>query len=190
MSIFTPLKDLAFQMTPIIILMTLVGYLYTINISKELIFYILGFGLIGFIFEVIGVKTGFPFGHYHYGEGLSVQIFNVPLVLIVNWALLTTASLLSVSYSSKLVQYIVPPLLITLLDVLIEPVAIEFDWWKWDNGQIPISNFIGWLGVSCLINVLIMNTILKHITSSKNQSTSRYIILIQFIFFGLINLTI
>jgi putative membrane protein len=36
----------------------------------------------------------------------------------------------------------------TLLDVLIEPVAIESDFWHWTNGSIPLYNYISWFFVA------------------------------------------
>ena len=43
--------------------------------------------LIGFIFEIIGVKTGLIFGHYKYCNGLGTKVFDVPLIISLNWAL-------------------------------------------------------------------------------------------------------
>ena len=36
--------------------------------------------LAGFLVEVLGVNTGFPFGTYSYGEVLGVKILNTPMM--------------------------------------------------------------------------------------------------------------
>jgi bisanhydrobacterioruberin hydratase len=39
-----------------------------------------------FLIEVCGVKTGFPFGEYRYGNGLGIKLFDVPIVIGFSWA--------------------------------------------------------------------------------------------------------
>jgi hypothetical protein len=45
--------------------------------------------LIGMIVELIGVNTGLLFGAYHYGENLGIKVFGVPLLIGINWVVLT-----------------------------------------------------------------------------------------------------
>ena len=190
LSTFTPLKETAFSLTPIILLLTLVGLLYSIKIKPRQLIYILLVGVLGYTVEIIGVKTGFPFGNYKYLEGLIAKLFDVPLVLIVNWSLLVVASFYSFENNPKWVQLVFPPLLITLLDVLIEPIAISLNWWSWENASIPISNYVGWLGTAFLLNFILFKTIkLKEPTISTVQM-SRGVLSLQFLFFGILNITL
>ena len=48
--------------------------------------------IFGLIIEIIGVKTGFPFGDYYYGNKLGIYILNVPLVIALNWAIVIFCS--------------------------------------------------------------------------------------------------
>jgi len=34
---------------------------------------------------------------------------------------------------------------------MIEPVAMELNFWNWDNNEIPIQNYVGWAIISFLI---------------------------------------
>ena len=49
---------------------------------------IIGF-LTGMITEILGVQLGWIFGDYQYGEALGYKLFGVPLLIGVNWTLLT-----------------------------------------------------------------------------------------------------
>ena len=39
----------------------------------------------GLAIETVGVKSGWPFGRYHYDHSLGVQIFGVPLLVPFAW---------------------------------------------------------------------------------------------------------
>ena len=104
----------------------------------------------GFIAELIGTKTGLLFGDYSYGASLGYKMYGVPLVIGVNWALLivSSASLVSTIKTTLFVRSVLAALLMTFLDVLIEPVAIKSDFWHWTNGSIPLYNYISWFFVA------------------------------------------
>jgi putative membrane protein len=58
-----------------------------------------------------------------------------------------------------------------------EPTAIELDYWKWENGIIPIYNYISWFLVS--ISVIFFCSIFQ-----KNYSGITKIVFVsQFVFF-------
>jgi uncharacterized membrane protein len=109
---------------------------------------------IGFIAEVIGVKTGFPFGHYRFTDALQPLMGGVP-------ALVPGAWLVMFAYVS---QMRVPPALAALwmagIDMLIDPLAAhELGYWEWLQGGpyygIPTVNFAGWFAVSLIIFYLL-----------------------------------
>jgi putative membrane protein len=41
--------------------------------------------------------------------------------------------------------------LAVLMDTLIEPVAMQYDFWSWNSNQIPIQNYIGWFATSLIM---------------------------------------
>jgi putative membrane protein len=76
-------------------------------------------------------------------------------------------------------------LVLLLLDLLIEPVAVHFDYWHWANSVIPLKNYISWLGLSFLM--LLLFEALRF----KQQSIVAVVFLLtQFAFFGLLCLII
>ena len=108
----------------------------------------LGFAfLIGMLAEWIGIHTGLLFGDYNYGNNLGLKIFEVPLVIGINWAMLTvvTASIINRLEIKTQYKIVISALAMTLFDVLMEPVAVRSDFWTWQNGIIPFYNYVCWL---------------------------------------------
>jgi uncharacterized membrane protein len=99
--------------------------------------------LIGYLTEVAGVYTGILFGNYSYGESLGWKAWNVPLLIAVNWLMLVYASGIVARRVPvpRWARILIASVLMVLMDFLIEPVAIRFDFWTWHEGVIPISNF-------------------------------------------------
>lgn len=48
--------------------------------------------LLGFTAEWVGVQKGWLFGVYHYGSNLGPKLAGVPLIIGINWAMLTLAT--------------------------------------------------------------------------------------------------
>ena len=113
----------------------------------------------GFLVEVLGVKTSLIFGTYWYGKTLGIQLWDVPIVLGANWLILVYgASILTLrlmplktfksDWAKHVLQSIVATTIMVLLDILIEPVAIYFDFWHWENEIVPLQNYIAWFLVA------------------------------------------
>jgi putative membrane protein len=104
----------------------------------------------------MGIHTGFPFGNYEYGQTLGFKLFEVPLVIGVNWLLLVylTGNLFAKKIKNDWLAACLAALLMVAIDFFIEPVAINLDFWSWEGNIIPISNYLGWLGVSFIIQLL------------------------------------
>jgi putative membrane protein len=112
--------------------------------------------VLGYGSEVMGIHTGFPFGNYEYGQTLGFKLFEVPLVIGVNWLLLVylTGNLFAKKIKNDWLAACLAALLMVAIDFFIEPVAINLDFWSWEGNIIPISNYLGWLGVSFIIQLL------------------------------------
>ncbi|MCI5057182.1 MAG: carotenoid biosynthesis protein [Flavobacteriales bacterium] len=100
----------------------------------------------GFIIEVVGVKTGWPFGYYNYGDTLGFKMFEVPLVMGLNWFLVLFGSnaIARKVTSSLILRLLLTALLATAMDFLIEPVAIDYNMWSWETEVIPLKNYMAW----------------------------------------------
>ena len=68
----------------------------------------------------------------------------------------------------------------TLLDILIEPVAIRLDFWSWTEGIIPLQNYVAWYVISALLFVAFFSFRFK-----KNNIIAPLLLILQFLFFGL-----
>jgi uncharacterized membrane protein len=134
--------------------------------------------LTAFTAEALGVNFGLIFGKYHYTEALGFQVFGVPLLAAFAWEPIVYASfcltdILAPSmfqepsnWRKRLPPYFlmsaIAALATTAWDMMIDPIAVSQGWWVWHQGGeylpyvangVPIQNFIGWLGVSFVINV-------------------------------------
>ena len=142
--------------------------------------------LIGYFVEVAGVETGIIFGNYWYGTTLGPKLIGVPLIISVNWLLLVycTGMIVAPARWPGFVKAAVSATLMTGLDVLIEPVAMHFDFWQWQDGIIPWQNYLAWFGISFALLLLF------HYSKFEKQNRLGFgIYVIQVIFFGTLNLT-
>lgn len=127
------------------------------TIKKYFILFIALAFLVGMTAEWIGIHTGYLFGDYYYGENLGAKIDGVPLIIGINWGILTVCSCNVTSIFIKKSIWLssfVSALLMMLLDVLIEPVAITSDYWHWDSLNIPLYNYFCWFAVALPLHFL------------------------------------
>ncbi len=146
---------------------------------------LVGVALAGFFMEVVGVKTGVVFGEYFYEDTLGWKLFDVSLIIGLNWALLCYFAVYTFEkyFSNKFLLALVASLVLVFLDVLIEPIAVLYDFWEWKSEEIPLQNFIAWwvlAFVFCLSIVWVKQ-------ASKNK-VAVYLLIIQILFFGILNL--
>lgn len=144
-------RELTISLTPVNLLVNagLLAYCHN-GTKKQLILFFVLSSIAGFTVEVIGVTTGFPFGDYTYGSTLGLKLLNVPILIGVNWFILSYCfGMLTARLGLPIVaKSIVGALGMVLIDLLIEPIAVRFDYWTWHQGDIPLSNYAGWLVVS------------------------------------------
>jgi len=137
---------------------------------------------VGFGVEVAGVYTGAIFGHYAYGEVLGPKLMEVPLVIGTNWLMLSylCGSVTDRLPVSQTVKVLVAAGLMTLLDFVIEPVAIQLDFWQWQGGNIPLQNYLAWYVVSAALFFVYFK-----MPFQKRNTLAPLLLLLQFLFFGL-----
>ena len=119
-------------------------------------------GLIGFLSEIIGVITSFPYGGYEYTDKLGYKLFDVPLVLVCAWIIVSSFALDLISFL-KIKKIFFPFIfasITTYYDLLIDPLMSgPLGYWVWNNEPggfygVPLENFFGWFLVSLFISVL------------------------------------
>lgn len=173
------------SLSPFNLLLAMTCLLASFTISATLLADVVLVGLLGFAAELIGVHTGYLFGDYAYGQNLGWKWLDVPVMIAVNWAMLSYASIACVLHLKIPVwlKAVLSAALMTGLDVLIEPVAIQSDYWHWKNGVIPLYNYVCWFLVAFPLHFYL----LKRRTPEQNMVAIGLFIVLA-VFFGVLNL--
>lgn len=167
------------SLTPVNLLLSAVLVIVMSNQSKGLFYMtLLMIALASYFIEVAGVKTGWIFGHYHYGSALGYKLLSTPLLIGVNWALLIYATNQWVKFENKYVNVVIAALLMIGLDFFIEQSAARFDFWYWRGARIPLQNYIAWFLIS-----LAMSWFANKELSKKPNPTAKAFYVIQVLFF-------
>lgn len=164
----------------------LIMFLLCQNFNKRSLLIITGIGLQGYLVEVLGVHTGFPFGQYYYNSTLGPHLFAVPPVIGINWIMLVVASVsvLSLVVKHRLLVSLLAATLMLGLDFLIEPVAISTGMWNWLGGAIPVSNYVAWFVVALLM------TLQFSLGTPQRSTVGKWVLLMQLLFFTILNIAL
>ena len=144
---------------------------------------------LGYGIEVLGVQTGKIFGAYSYGEILGFKLWDTPLMIGVNWLLLvlSAGNLVDqvLSKGSTYLKIAVAATLMLLLDLLIEPVAIHWTMWTWENIDVPLQNYLAWWLIAAVMFGIYYQFLGKHVNKVAGA-----VFIIQLVFFALLNFRI
>lgn len=187
LGILSPFRDQFVLLTPFNLLLTFSLLMVHFEQSWQLwLVALLAFG-VGFGVEVAGVATGEIFGEYFYGKALGPKVFEVPLTIGLNWAMLLLITLAFAHFlgSNFWLKSAVGAACMTLLDAFIEPIAPLLDFWYWDTNSAPLQNFVAWFLVAFMLH-LAANLLIKNQTNAK----AIYLYYIQLAFFIVLNITI
>ena len=115
----------------------------------------------GLAAEAIGIRTGLPFGDYRYTDALGAQLFGVPVVIPLAWAMFAYPCLLVGQRlaRSPLRAAAVGGLALASWDLFLDPQMVAAGHWQWLDVRyelpgisgIPVSNFAGWLVVAFVL---------------------------------------
>jgi len=172
------------SLSPLNLLLAMSCLLLSIRKNAFLQVEIFTVGLIGFAVELIGIHTHFLFGDYTYGPNLGWKLWGVPLIIAVNWAMLSFCSVACVLHL-KIPDYakaLLSAALMTGLDFLIEPVAVEGGFWAWKNDVIPVFNYVCWFAIAFPLHLFL----LKRRTVEQNP-VSIGLFIVMVVFFGILN---
>jgi uncharacterized membrane protein len=160
---------------------------------RSLIMFGLSF-IVAFSAEALGVNFGLVFGNYYYSKLLGVSLFGVPLLAALAWEPIVYAAFclsdmlsLRMASLSPLFKQTTSPIwaaaigafATTAWDLMIDPIAVSQGWWVWVGGGpyvpyvangVPIQNFVGWLGVAFVINL-----IYRKMVDGMGQSSSSWL---------------
>ena len=187
------------QSTPFNLLLSYILLVWTHPEKNNSFYFFIGIVfIVGFLSEVVGVNTGLLFGEYHYSKILGIQLFQVPILIAVNWFIIIYCSgigthvLLNKVINRVAKDYNEPSLklkamsvifdgasLAVLFDWLMEPVAIKLGFWTWGgDGSVPFYNYFCWL----LISILLL-TVFNFFNFRKENKFAVNLLLTQALFF-------
>ena len=137
--------------------LTLLGVLLCVQFpidTKKKIYLTIFIFIVGMVVEWIGVHYGYIFGTYTYGPNLGPKLDGVPLLIGLNWVILTlsTAAISSRFIKNNLGKIILGALLMVGLDVFIEQVTTLLDYWTWEAGSAPLRNYFSWFLFSLFLH--------------------------------------
>jgi putative membrane protein len=166
-----------------------VAFLFLYNaseVNKTYTLWLLIIGISGYLVELLGILTGLVFGTYSYGEGLGIKVADVPLMIGVNWALLVfaTGALIHKIRMSLWLRAALGATVMVGYDVLLEPVAMRFDFWSWEGNQVPLQNYLAWWIISFVMHFGVMAKV-----NNLQNRLALPVIIIQMLFFVLLLLT-
>jgi putative membrane protein len=184
----SPYKNLMIDLTPYTLLLSLL--LLLINQTewdRFLFLFIFSIMITGYLVEVIGVKTGILFGEYQYDRALGFKVLDVPPLIGVNWFLLVFSSgMISKLFGiSRFFKVVFAAALMVILDLSLEPVAMQYDFWSWKNDHVPLLNYGSWFVISLIFQALFQRLELKQL-----NRFSIILFIVQWVFFLTLSLAI
>lgn len=124
----------------------------------------------GLAIEVLGSKTGWPFGDYSYTDALQPQILDVPGIVPLAWLMMAYPAL--VLARAVTTRWVVPLAAIglTTWDFFLDPQMVGEGYWVWRTTSpylpgipgIPLQNYAGWL-----VGTLVLMTLLNRLPRAE-----------------------
>ena len=159
---------------------------------RYLLTYLILTGTYAFIVELIGVKTGWPFGNYHYDPSLGLAIAGIPLVVPFAWMMLAHPLLIAGRRIAQGWIFLYGGLGLMAWDFFLDPQMVEAKRWMWESTKpalpfepmIPLSNAAGWLFAGMGLMALLHWALPKERKKSGAKNTVADFILIWTLFAG------
>lgn len=181
-------RDYFLMLTPAQLLLTLVlllgfhkGWSDAFPIFAAAAFW-LGFGA-----ELIGIHTGYIFGDYFYGPTLGPMLWKVPIIIGVNWFVLVylTGAVFYKVTDNDAYAALLGAGAMTVIDYIMEPVAVALDMWYWKSEIIPSGNYLTWFVVAFLIHL-----IYRKGNFEKGNPLAALMLTSMILFFTILNFTL
>jgi len=176
------------HLTPFALLLSslVVGLFHSKFSAKTILVFIFIYAA-SFMVELIGVNTGSIFGHYSYGHGLGVKLFNTPLIIGLNWLLLVyvSNSIMELSNWPLILKVIGASFLLLAYDLLLEQVAPQLAMWTFSEHTVPVQNYVAWFVLALLFSLL-----MKLLKINTKNRIAPVVFGIQILFFIAILLTL
>ena len=134
----------------------------------------------GWLVEVLGTTTQFPFGDYDYTDALGLTILAVPLVIPMAWSMVAYPMLLAVQRLSttNVGVAIIGGWLLMAWDLFLDPQMVAEGYWVWNADVwslpgidgIPLQNFLGWW-LAGIVLMLILDRLPRKVANDSAPNT-------------------
>lgn len=115
-------------------------------------------GLVTYLLEAVGTRTGYPFGSYYYSNTLSIFGERVPFAIGFAWVGVMSSAILLSTSTTNWIRALQVGFWALLLDLVLDPVAFARGFWMWEGkgiyAGVPWENFAAWFGTAYLLSFL------------------------------------
>ena len=141
----------------------------------------------GYLIELIGVESKIIFGTYTYGDTLGYKLYGIPVIMGLNWFMMIyyCGMVANLFRFGVFLKSVIGAFLMVILDLSMEPVAVILDFWSWENGIIPVQNYIAWFIIALILLIYFHKLELK-----KMNRIAVGLFIIQYIFFFILSYTL
>ena len=188
--------DIFFDLSFALLFFSLGQAFYEMGFKKALTFIVIT-AVIGFVAEVLGTSTGFPFGQYYYTDFLGPKVLGVPEVVPLVWFVIAYLAF-SIAHSAVgndnrrlLALASLAAFGAVSWDFMVDPMFSSYGYWVWTKqflplpklSGIPLTNFVGWFVLVTLMLSVFLLVVPKGkgLISRKNTFDSRLVYLLLMI---------
>lgn len=138
----------------------------------------------GLAAEIVGVRTGVPFGRYAYSDVIGPRLADVPLVVGLAWTMLCWPAALAARRlaSRPAARLVLAAWATTALDLFLDPQLVALGAWTWRDPEphlpgvpdVPLTNYAGWLLVTVVLQAALLGLLARpdvHRTGSRGMIT-------------------
>ncbi len=145
----------------------------------------------GYLIELLGVHTGWPFGIYSYDSSLGISFFGVPLVVPFAWVMMVHPVLCAARRVTLRWTFIYGGALLAAWDLFLDPLMVSAGRWTWTvdgshvpfTPDVPLSNLFGWLLSGCAI-IALLNLALPFVRRRESANLTAVTILLSWVLFS------
>lgn len=131
-----------------------------------------------YLIETIALRTGFPYGAFHYNNTLGAVLFDttpwtvpfgwVPLI-IASWTLVRRVTVKPITH------ILLTTALLVSIDLILDPAAVSLGFWTYEHpgfwGGVPYTNFLGWI-FSGFLGSALLHLLTKHAQTPSREARS------------------
>ena len=156
-------REIFTALTPLSLLLVNVALLYHHrHWNFRFILFIFLVTTSSFFIEAEGVRGGMLFGEYIYLGTLGPKMLGTPLVIGLNWLMLTYCSAAIMEYIRRrsagtidiAIKILGGALLMVTYDIVVEMVAPGMGMWEFNQGYPPAKNFVMWFVMATAYHIL------------------------------------